>query len=119
MILWHFRGIGSSFSFLNLFLSFFFFIFLLFRAELAAYGGSQARGLIGITLVYTIATAAATPSHGNARSLIHLLRAGVEPETSWFLVGFVSTAPQQVLLLFLFLTLLIWVLSLFFFFFLG
>ena len=41
---------------------FFFFSFLLFRAAPAAYGGSQARGLIR-------ATAAALPhNHSNARS---------------------------------------------------
>ena len=33
-------------------------------------------------------------SHSNARSLSHWVRPGIEPTTSWFLVRFVSTAPQ-------------------------
>ena len=46
--------------------SFFFFVFCLFRAALAAYGGSQARGPIG-------ATAAGLPhSHSNTGSEPHL-----------------------------------------------
>ena len=39
-----------------------------------------------------------TTAHGNARSLTHWTRAGIKPATSWFLVGFVSVAPQQELL---------------------
>ena len=35
-----------------------------------------------------------TTAHGNAGSLTHGARPGIEPATSWFLVGFVSTAPQ-------------------------
>ena len=31
--------------------------------------------------------------HGNARSLTHWAKPGIEPATSLFLVGFVSTAP--------------------------
>ena len=36
-----------------------------------------------------------TIAHGNARSLTHLARPGIEPATSWFLVGFISPAPRQ------------------------
>ena len=36
-----------------------------------------------------------TTAHGNAGSLTHWLRPGIEPATSWFLVRFVSDAPQQ------------------------
>ena len=36
-----------------------------------------------------------TTAHGNARSLTHWVRPGIKPATSWFLVGFVSTAPQR------------------------
>ena len=36
-----------------------------------------------------------TTAHDKARSLTHLARPGIEAETSWFLVGFVSAAPQQ------------------------
>ena len=35
---------------------------------------------------------------GNARSLTHWPRPGIKLETSWFLVWFVSTVPQQELL---------------------
>ena len=41
-----------------------------------------------------------TAAHGNARSLTHWVRPGMEPETSWFLVGFISGAPQWELRLF-------------------
>ena len=53
----------------------------------AAYGDSQARGLIRGT--------AASFSHSHARSLTQCARPGIKP---WFLVGFVSPAPGQELL---------------------
>ena len=34
-------------------------------------------------------------AYGNTGSLTHRGRPGIEPATSWFLVGLVSTAPQQ------------------------
>ena len=37
-------------------------------------------------------------THGNAGSLTHQVRPGIKPITSWFLVAFVSTAPQWELL---------------------
>ena len=43
-----------------------------------------------------------TTAHGNARSLTHWARPGIEPKTSLFLVGFISSAPWWELL-FLFL----------------
>ena len=39
-----------------------------------------------------------TTAHGNARSLTHWARPGIESTTSWLLVGFVSVAPRQELL---------------------
>ena len=36
-----------------------------------------------------------TTAHSNAGSLIHWARAGIEPETSWILVRFVTTEPQR------------------------
>ena len=45
------------------------------------------------------ASASNTTAHGNTRSLAHWARSGIEPATSWFLVGFVSTMPWQELLL--------------------
>ena len=85
-----------------MFLFFPFFCFL--GPYLAAYGGSQARGLIdrryscwptpqpqqhqicAVSLTYT-------RLHSNAGSLTHWVRSGIKPTTSWFLVGFLSTVP--------------------------
>ena len=36
-----------------------------------------------------------TTAHGNAGSLTHWVRLGVEPASSWILVGFASSVPQQ------------------------
>ena len=36
-----------------------------------------------------------TTAHCNAGSLTHWVKPGIKPATSWFLVGFVSTAPWQ------------------------
>ena len=36
-----------------------------------------------------------TTVHGNARSLTQWVKPGIEPETSWFLVRFVSSVPRQ------------------------
>ena len=58
--------------------------FFFFRAALAAYGGSQARGLIGAV------AASLRHSHSNARSLTHSPRSGIEPASSWILVSFVN-----------------------------
>ena len=69
-----------------------------------AYGGSQARGLVVATTAsltpqphqHQIWTASVTytTTHDNARSLTHWARPGIEPATSWFLVGFVSTRNE-------------------------
>ena len=79
---------------------------VLSRAAPVAYGGSQAKGLIGATAI------GLCHSHHNARSksplqpsccyLTHWARPGIEPVTSWFPVGFISTVPQQELLKYLF-----------------
>ena len=57
----------------------------------------------------TVQAASATygTAYGNARSLTHCARPGIEPTSSWILVGFVTTETQWELL----------VLLLFFFFF--
>jgi len=39
-----------------------------------------------------------TTAHGNAGSLTHWARPGIEPATSWFPVGFISSAPWRELL---------------------
>ena len=84
---------------------YFILFYLLFRATPIAYEGSQARDLIGATaaalcqsheqcqiqamsVTYNIA-------HGNTGSLTWWSKPGVEPATSWFLVGFISDVPQQ------------------------
>ena len=43
-------------------------------------------------------SATQTTAHGNAGSSIHWAKPGIKPETSWFLAGFVSAAPQWELL---------------------
>ena len=62
----------------------FVFASLFFRATLAAYGGSQARGPTG-----TVA-ASLDQSHHNAGSLTHSVRPGIQPTSSWILVGFIN-----------------------------
>ena len=39
-----------------------------------------------------------TAAHANARNLTHWVRLGIEPLSSWILVGFVSAEPQRELL---------------------
>ena len=56
----------------------------IFRAAPLAYGSSKARGQIR-------ATAA---SICNTGSLTHWVRPGIEPDSSWILVGFITTEPQ-------------------------
>ena len=51
----------------------------------------QQRQIQAVSVTYTTA-------HGNIRSLTHWARPGIKPTASWFLVGFVSTAPQWELL---------------------
>ena len=68
-------------------MSYFFFVFLFFRAIPMAYGGSQARGPIGVV------AAGLRHSHSNAGSLTHEVRPGIESETSWMLVGLLTAEP--------------------------
>ena len=82
--------------------------FFLFRAPPGAYGRSQARGRIGAASCrptpqpqqcqIRAASATYSTAHGNARSLTHRARPGMEPASSWILVGFVTTEPGQDLL---------------------
>ena len=78
------------------------FFSFLFRAAPGAYGSSQARGWIGA------AAAGLGHSHSNAGSshvcdlhhssrqlqILNPLSKGIEPISSWILVGFVSAEPQ-------------------------
>ena len=91
-----------------------FFVFCPFRAAPAAYGGSQATGLIG-AVAAGLHTATARPDtsgvcdlHHSSRqrgSLTHWTRPGIDPATSWILVGFISAEPQWELLFVFVLTL--------------
>ena len=88
----------SCFTYCAFFFAFFF--FCLFRAASMAYGGSQARSPIGAIATglrqshsnsrIWAASMIYTTAHGNVGSLNHWARPGIEPATSWFLVGFVN-----------------------------
>ena len=56
----------------------------------------QQRQIRALSVIYAIV-------HSNAGSLTHWSRPGIEPETSWFLVGFVSAVPRRELLYHIFL----------------
>ena len=82
-------------------LKFVFFFFLVFsRAAPTAYGGSQAGGLIGAAATgltpqpqqrrIRAASVTYTTAHGNTGYLTHRASPGIEPKTSWFLVGFIN-----------------------------
>ena len=80
-------------------------LLLLFRAAHMAHGNSQARGQIRAT------AACLHHSHSNVGSKLHLgltpqltttldplsrwVSSGIEPASSWILVGFISAVPQQ------------------------
>ena len=82
-----------------LFIIYCLFFCLFFRAIALVYGSSQARGQIrampqpqqcrirAMSVTYTMV-------HGNARPLIHWVRSGIKPASSWVLVGFITTEPQ-------------------------
>jgi len=80
--------------------SFFFFFFAFSRTTPVAYGGSQAKDLIGAVAAglhqshsnagFQTASAAYTRAQSNARSLTHGVRPGIKPAISWFLVRFVN-----------------------------
>ena len=74
------------------FFCFCFCFFTLFRATPKAFGGSQARGLIGAVATGWIwaLSATYTTAHGNAESLSQWGRPGIEPKSSWILVWFVN-----------------------------
>ena len=95
------RSSASIFLFIFIY---FYFYFLLFRATALAYGNSREGVKLELQLpAYTTATAMLdlslsvtyTTAHGNTGSLTHWTRPGIKPTTSWFLVIFISAAPQQ------------------------
>ena len=92
------NALSCSFS-LFLFV-FFLFFFCLFRAIPTANGSFQARGQIGAESqpqqCWIQATSTAyTTGHGNARSLTHWARLGIEPMSSWILVGLLSMSHNR------------------------
>ena len=104
-------NLSFFFSFPFFFFFFFFFLsFVFFRAVPAPYGVSQARSLIravaaGLCQSHRKARSKPhlwpTPQFtGNAGFLTHWARSGTKPSTSWFLVRFVSAAPQRDLRIF-------------------
>ena len=98
---------GGMFFLIPSYYSFSFFLFLfLFSATPKAYGGSQARGWIRATaasLHHSHSNVGSKPSlqptyttaQGNAGSLTHLTRLGIEPKSSWILVGFISLCATK------------------------
>ena len=48
----------------------------------------QQHGIWAASMTYTTA-------HGNAGPLTHWARPGMQPTTSWFLAGFISTVPRR------------------------
>ena len=53
-----------------------------------------ARGTATATWGPNCITTYTTAARGNAGSLTHWARPGIEPASSWILVGFISTLPQ-------------------------
>ena len=58
-----------------------------------AYGGSQARGQTGATALPAYATTTATQDPSHIFDLHHSSQPGIEPLSSWILVGFITTEP--------------------------
>ena len=77
----------------------------LFKSAPAEYGSSQARELNRSCSCQPMpqpqqrriwtASVTYTTVHGNTGSLTHWARPAIEPETSWFPVGFVSAVPRR------------------------
>ena len=63
-------------------------LFLHFRSAPVAYGSSQAVGPIRAV------AAGYTTAHGNTGYLTHWARPGIEPASSWILVGFITLATM-------------------------
>ena len=84
----------------------FLFVCLLFRATPVAYGGSQAQSLNRATaagLHHSLSNSGSKPRlrptpHCNAGTPTQWARPGIEPATSWFLVGFVTAVLWRELL---------------------
>ena len=80
---------------------FFWLSFVFLRPHLCAYGGSQARGWTGAGAAgrpqqcgMWATSVPYTTAHGNARSSTHWAVPGIEPMSSWILVGFVNHSAR-------------------------
>ena len=98
------KQFGYTFLYFFIFFFFFFLSFVLFRAlptdmevprlgvqsELLLPPTTQPlqRQIWAVCVTYTTA-------HGNSGSSTHWARPGIEPRTSWFLVGFISATPWR------------------------
>ena len=73
-----------------------------FRAAPLTYGGSHARAWIRAAADHNHSNMGSElhlwPIDGNTRSLTHWTRPGIEPASSWILVGFLTAKPQWELL---------------------
>ena len=78
--------------------------FCFLRAVPLAYGSSQDTSGIGAAAAglhhshsnaRSKVSVTCTTAHGNVRSLIHRAMPGITPVTSWMLVRFISSEPQQ------------------------
>ena len=84
---------------------YFYLFFCFFRAAPEAHGVSQDRGPIGVTSCWPTpqlqqqqiraASVTYTTAHGNTEFLTCWVRLGIEHASSWFPVGFISTAPRR------------------------
>ena len=84
---------------------FFFFFFLSFRSTPVVNGSFQAKGsnqsyscqpmLQSQQCRVPAMSVTYTTTHGNVRSLTQWSRPGIKPESSWILVRFITTEPQQ------------------------
>ena len=89
------QGMGTSPFYFILFC----FIFFLFRAASVAYGSPSTRGRIRVVaagLHHTHSNSGSethATAHGNAESITHQARSGIEPVSSWISVGFLTTEP--------------------------
>ena len=107
----------------NILIYVFLFLFCVFRAAPAAYGSSQ-RGQIRAAAAclwhnHTKARSESleiyTTAHGNVGSLNHWVGPGIEPESSWILVGFITAEPQGELPFYVILDVELWNFSFLFF----
>ena len=112
LTLWATRELLDSCLFLSLSLSLFFFFlpevynhFLLFfffffghTCSIWKLSGQGSNQNYGYRCQIQAVSATYTRVQGNAGSLTHWASPGIKPASSWILVGFVSTVPQQELL---------------------